>query len=505
MQHLLAYDLGTGGNKASLYDAEGKLIASTFHAYETLYPHSGWHEQRPNDWWNAIVQSTRELLEKSDVAPESIAALAISGHSLGCVPLDASGELLLEATPIWSDSRPAEQADWFFQTQGVDAEKWYSTTGNGFPAPHYTLFKLLWYRQNEPAMFDKLAKFVGTKDYINYRMTGRIATDFSYASGCGAYDLTAWDYCDAFLDAADLSRDIFPELLPSTEVLGPLTAEAAAELGLPQSVQVIAGGVDNSCMALGARNTAPGRLYASLGSSSWIAVSDTKPLLDVKTKPYVFTHVIPEMFTSAIGVFSTGTAMRWVRDVMCRDLTAKAEQTGKNVYELMCDEAADSPVGAKGLLFNPSLAGGSSLEPSSAMRGGLLRVDLLHSRADVIRATLEGVALNLRKALDALRQLSQLDEKMTIVGGGSLSPLWRSIYASAFGMNVERTNIGQEAAALGAAALAAVGAGVWSDFSQVDVAVQTDQVVAPEPEAAAKYDALLPAFCRTAEMLAELA
>lgn len=498
---ILAYDLGTGGNKASLYAEDGKLIASVFEGYDTFYPKSGFHEQKPLDWKRAVVESTRKLFAMPGLEPQDVTAIALSGHSLGCVPLDADGELLLDSTPIWSDSRAETQAARFFETS--DYAEWYRKTGAGFPPAHYTVFKLIWYCENLPEMFAKMKKFVGTKDFINYWLTGRVATDFSYASGTGAYALEAWDYDDGIIASAGLSREIFPEIVPSTEILGTLTPEAAEELGLPQSVQVAAGGVDNSCMALGARAFKNGRSYASLGSSSWIAVSDEKPLLDTKFFPYVFTHVVPGQFASATAIFSAGTTLKWIRDLCCGDLKAECAQTGENVYARMMELASRSPIGARGLLLNPTFAGGSCLEPSSKMRGGLFNLDLSHTREDVIRAALEGIALNLRKALDALGTLTHLEDSITLVGGGAISPVWRQIYADAFNKTVEKTNIDQEAAALGAAALAAVGTGVWEDFDRIDDVHETQAVTRPEkPEA---YDALLPKFLETAEMLTRLA
>lgn len=498
---ILAYDLGTGGNKASLYDDDGTLRAAVFEGYETSYPQSGFHEQKPEDWKKAVVASTRKLLATPGVHAESVAAIALSGHSLGCVPLDQNGRLLLDSTPIWSDSRADAQAKRFFQTN--DHAQWYLKTGAGFPPAHYTIFKLIWYRENKPKIFAKMKKFVGTKDFINLWLTGRIATDFSYASGTGAYSLENRAYDSQILNDADLSRDIFPEILPSTEILGSLTPDAAAELGLPQTVRVVAGGVDNSCMALGARAFKNGRSYASLGSSAWIAVSDEKPLLNTEFFPYVFDHVVPNQFASATAIFSAGTTLKWIRDVCCADLVAECEKTGENVYAKMIALARNSPVGARGLLLNPTFAGGSALEPSSKMRGGLFNLDLSHSRADLIRATLEGIALNLRKALDALGSMTRLEEPIVLVGGGAISPVWRQIYADAWRKTVEKTNVDQDAASLGAAALAAVGAGIWDSFDRIDALHQTQAREIPEnPDA---YEKILPNFLKTAEMLDELA
>lgn len=503
MKMILAYDLGTGGNKASLYDSDGNLVSSTFHGYETYYPQTGWYDQRPDDWWQAVVASTRELLATSGVNPADILGIGISGHSLGCVPLSSEGTLLRDATPIWSDKRPVAEAASFLEK--VSEEQWYERTGNGFPATHYTVFKILWYKNNEPEMYGKVSKIVGTKDYVNYRLTGRMCTDYSYASGCGAYNLLKWDYDEEYLDILGLPRDLFPEILPSSEVIGTLTEEASSELGLPQTVRVVAGGVDNSCMALGAKNTQPGRLYTSLGSSSWIGVSATKPLLDVKTRPYVFTHVIPGMFASHVGVFSTGTTFRWVRDQLCQHGLEQASQEGINIYEWMIREALKSPVGAHGLMMNPSLAGGSSLEPSARMRGGIVGLDLGHTLCDIIRASMEGISLNLRTALDSLRCLSPLGDSMVAVGGGSISDAWCQIYADACRISLEKTNVGQNAAALGAAALAAVGTGLWEDFSRIDKVHVRQAYISPREETALLYDELAEKFRRTARALASLA
>jgi len=499
---IIAYDLGTGGNKASLYDADGRCLGAVFVPYETTYPRAGWHEQRPMDWWRAVVESTNRLLANEDVDARAIECLAISGHSLGCVPLGSDGSLLRESTPIWSDKRPSDQVDRFFEK--VDPADWYRTTGNGFPAPHYTVLKIMWYRDNEPEMFERIDKIIGTKDFINYKLTGQIKTDYSYASGSGVYDLLGWGYSDRLIAASDLPPELFPAIVPSSEILGELLPEAAEQLGLPKTVKVACGGVDNSCMALGAKNIAEGRTYASLGSSSWIAVSSEQPVLDEQSKPYVFTHVIPGMFTSAVGVFSTGTSLKWVRDQMCYNLVAQAEQDGRDPYDVMTSLAGQSPVGANKLLFNPSMAGGSSLDPSPHIRGAFLGLDLGHTQADVVRAALEGIALNLRMVLDELRRLCHIGDELVAVGGGSKSGLWRQIFADAMRIRVVKTNIGQEAGSLGAAAVAAVGAGLWDSYERIDEVHQVEAIAEPASENAAAYEKLLPVFRRACQTQAEL-
>ena len=473
---ILAYDFGTGGIKASLFDAEGRVVASGFDAYETHYPASGFHEQAPEDWWRATVQSTHRLLEGVSAEQRaSICAIGISGHSLGVVPLDVDGNLLRARVPIWSDSRADAEAREFFAQ--IDEAAWYRRTGCGFPPGLYSVFKLMWFRKHEPDWFARVDVVLGTKDYVNYRLTGVKATDNSYASGSGVYDLRQRTYASDLIAASGLAPSIFPRIVPATQVLGSLTDAAAAELGLPATVQVVAGGVDNSCMALGAGAYREGRAYNSLGSSSWIALSSASPLINTRTKPYVFDHVVPNQYASALAIFSAGTSHTWLRDILGLD------------YAEMDALAEAAGVGAHGLFFNPTLAGGSSLDATPAMRGAFANLDLRHTRGDMIRAVMEGVAFGLRQALDALRDLVPVAEPLTLVGGGAKAPLWRQIYADVYGLRVVRTTIGQQAAALGAAVVAGVGCGLWPDFGVIDRFASIADETVPS-SARADYDRL---------------
>ncbi len=499
---IISFDLGTGGNKASLYDVEGNCLATAFVPYPTNYPKVGWHEQEPVDWWNAVVESTQKLLQASKADPHSITALAISGHSLGAVPVDKNGNLLREATPIWSDMRADEEAVEFFKT--IDADEWYMTTGNGFPAALYTVFKVMWYRKHEPEMWKKVHRVLGTKDYINFKLTGKMATDYSYASGTGVYDLVGWKYEPKFIQASGLPAEIWPEIVPSTHILGTLLPEAAKALGLSENVQVAAGGVDNSCMALGAKNTRDGRVYVSLGSAVWIAVSSDKPVLDKIRKPYVFTHVVPGLFTSAVSIFSGGTSFAWVKDNVCQNLVEEAARTGEDVYMLMNREAEKAPVGSNKLLFNPSLAGGTSQDDSAHLRGAYIGLDLKHGQPELVRAAMEGIAMNLRLRLDLLRKYTKLEDEILFVGGGAKSRFYLGIFADAFNTRILKTNIDQDAAALGAAAIAAVGTGLWKDFGKVDEIHKTAELVDPNPANNAKYEKLLPVFDKATGYLAKV-
>jgi len=503
-QFVIACDLGTGGNKASIYEPDGNSVAEFGCSYPTFHPEPQYHEQRPQDWWQAIVASIRGLISQTRIDVSQVEAISLSGHSLGCVPIDLAGNLLLESVPIWSDSRATAEVIDFFQE--VNEHDWYLKTGNGFPPPLYTVFKVLWLKQNRPETFARCFKILGTKDYINYRLTGKIATDFSYASGSGIYDLVDWDYDPELLRAGGLDRSLFADIVSSTDILGGLTSQAAESLGLPRSVKVVAGGVDNSCMALGAGNINEGDVYNSLGSSSWIAVTSAKPLLDVQVRPFVFTHVLQGMFNSATSIFSSGTSLEWVRTQLCRSAMAKGadEQPQELTYEKIMWLAEQVPPGANRLFFVPTLAGGTYLEGGPDVRGALVGIDLSHTQADIMRATLEGIAFGLRVALDELRRMTKVSDKMMIFGGGAKSRLWRQIYADIYNCAVVKSRIDQQTAALGAAALAAVGTGMWPNFSRIKELHAIQEVSSPIPANVAVYEAQLPIFKLAAQQQSEL-
>lgn len=502
MAYILAYDFGTGGIKASLYDERGKCLGDGFDAYKTFYPAPGFHEQRPQDWWQATVQSTRKLLERAPAGTaRQIEVIGISGHSLGVVPLDLQGELLRDAVPIWSDSRPEKQPAEFFAK--IPERDWYNMTGCGFPASLYSIYKLMWFRDNEPDMFGRIHKVLGTKDYINFRLTGVMATDQSYASGSGVYDLQKRIYSEPLLQASGISAGILADIVLSTEILGTLTSEASEALGLPRTVKVVAGGVDNSCMSLGAGAYHEGRAYNSLGSSSWIAVSSAAPLLDSVKRPYVFDHVVPGQYVSALAIFSAGSSLSWVANQLCRDLKERAATEDVSVYSLVAAEAATSPVGANGVFFNPTLAGGSSLDPTPEMRGAFMNLDLRHSRADLLRATMEGISMGLRIVLDELRSLTRVAEPLTLVGGGANSALWRQVYADVYDMPVVCTRAGQQAAALGAAVVAGVGSGIWEDFGIIDDISAVTECTIPDKKSAIVYDEIFIRYKKAAKLLGE--
>lgn len=494
--NFIAYDLGTGGVKASLYDSKFNTLSKSFIEYETFYSGNNLHEQHPLDWWNGVAKSTKKLLKEGECNPKTIGAVALSGHSLVTVPIGFNGDSLLKTVPIWSDRRAVKQSSAFFKT--IDETDWYMTTGNGFPSPLYSIFKLMWLKENYPEIIKKTNLVLGSKDFINYMLTGKCAIDHSYASGTGCYNLTKGCFEDRFLYAAGISADLFPPIMSSHDIVGRITAEAAKATGLAEGTVVACGGVDNACMALGAAGSQNGSIYVSLGSSSWIPVNSNTPVLDPKTKPYVFRHIENNMYTSAYSIFAGGSSLRWVRDTLCKDLARE------NIYTEMDRLASTSPVGANGIIFNPCLAGGTSQDKSFNIKGGFFGLHLGTTREDMIRAAMEGIALNLRISLDNLKTHTQLSDKLLFCGGGSKSEFWMQMFADVFNMEIIKTNIDQDAASLGAACIAARSVGAIKDYSIINSIHHIESKKLPNSANAAQYEKLLVLFKHISDVASDL-
>ena len=497
MKKFISYDLGTGGVKASLYDEKLRTLSKSFIEYGTCYPAPGYHEQAPADWWNGVAASTRLLMEQTQTKPEEIACLAISGHSLVTVPMDAQGHELSEYVPIWSDTRAEKEAEEFFRTH--DEEAWYMETGNGFPRACYSVFKLMWLKKNNPDLYSKIDKVLGSKDYINYKLTGKMYMDYSYASGIGAYSLKKKTMSEDILRDAGIDPEIFPEIVSSDYVIGTVLPQAADEIGLSAQTMVACGGVDNACMALGSIGNEAGKVYTSLGSSSWIAVNSVEPVLDFKKKPYVFAHIEDHMYTSAFSIFAGGSSLRWVRDNLCRDLLAQEDP-----YTEMTEEIKQVPVGSGGIIFNPSLAGGTSQDKSINIHGAFVGLSLASERRDMIHAAMEGIAMNLKMSLDNLKEHTKLGNQIQFCGGGAKNQYWMQMFADIFNMNIIKTNIDQDAASIGAAAIAAKAAGSISDYGIIKELHRIEFECTPDRHTAERYVKVQEVFEHISEILSDL-
>ena len=478
---ILAHDLGTSADKATLFSEDGVLVASASHSYPVNYLPGGGAEQNPSDWWRAAVAATRKLLEGQDAS--RIAAIAVSGTMMGCLCVDRDGAPLRPHL-LYCDQRSAGQSDRFIENAGM--EEIYRISG-ARPSPSYSASKFMWIKDNEPEIYRKTYKFLNAKDYLNFRFTGRLAMDRTDASGSTIYDLKANAWSQKLADHAGLDLAKFPDIVASTDIVGSLTPEAAAAMGLLPGIPVMGGCGDGICASVGVGSVGPGRPYACVGSSSWIAASTREPLIDPRMRTVTFAHAVPGMFNS-MGIMQVGGGNYvWLKSEICREEAARAEHVNRSAYEIMSDLAAESPPGANRLLYLPHLLGERTPHWNPLARGGFIGLTMTHNRADIIRSVLEGVTFNLASSVDIFRELGVDLTDMVMVGGGAKGALWRQIAADAFGVTILRPNLLDEATSTGAAVIAGVGAGIFPDFSAVDRFIKIIDRTAPISENQAIY------------------
>jgi len=497
---VLAHDLGTTGNKASLFDQEGQVKASAFASYPTAYPRPNWVEQNPEDWWRAVCLSTRELLSASRVDPREIACITFSGQMMGCVPLDRQARPLRSAL-IWADKRAVAEADRLIERVGMDTA--YHITGHR-ASESYTAAKVMWVRQHQPEIYAATYKFVQPKDFIVARLTGAFASDYSDASGTNLYDLRAQDWSPEMLAAAGIERALLPDLHPATAVVGEVQAAVADELGLAAGTPVVIGGGDGSCAAAGAGVVRAGGAYNYLGSSAWIATAGPEPIYDPTLRTFTFAHLMPGMYMPTGAMQAAGGSYQWLRDTLCLPEKEAAEKLDLSPYELMNLQAEQSPPGANGLVYFPYLLGERSPRWNANARGVYFGLSMRHTRADIVRATLEGVTLNLKVILEAFRAQGAQFSALRVIGGGASGRVWRQIMADIYGLPVQRPALLAEATSLGAALAGGIGVGLYPDWSMAERLTPIVDETLPNPATAPTYARLYDFFNQAYETFAPL-
>lgn len=487
---IIAHDLGTTGNKATLYDQEGRLVGAAFYAYETAYAHTGWAEQNPEDWWRAVCESTHQLLQETHTGKSEIACVTFSGQMMGAVALDRDARPLRNAI-IWADQRSLAQEAWVGER--VSFEDVYQISGHRLSAS-YSLAKILWIRDNQPDIYAAAYKFVHAKDSIVARLTGEFVTDPSDASSMNLYDLNSGQWSAKILDAVNLPEDKLPALRQSVDVVGAVRPEVADEVGVAAGTPVVIGGGDGACAAAGAGVIREGSAYNYVGSSSWIALSTPKPIYDPDYRTFTFGHVIPNMVMPTGTMQAAGASYQWTRDQLAVFEKEAAKTLGISAYELINLEIEKIAPGTDGLFYLPYLMGERSPRWNPHARGAFIGLTIRHSRAHMYRAVLEGVTMNLRVILDAFRNQGTQIESMRVIGGGARGHVWNQIMADLYGMPIHRLAILEEATSMGAALVGGVGVGLYPDFSMIETMNTIASTVQPNPVTQAVYERMYPIF-----------
>ena len=452
----LGLDVGTSGVKAILVGAAGDVEATATTPLTLATPHPGWAEQDPESWWQATVASIRAVLEQPGGGARRVDAVGISGQMHSSVFLDGHGAVIRPAL-LWCDGRTTAECREITAAAGGEGQMrdWVSNPAlEGFTLP-----KVLWLRNQEPAAFERLDKVLLAKDFIRFRLTGALASEPSDASGTLMFDTANVRWSEPIMRAVGLPLSLLPPVGGSAEVLGRVSAAGARLTGLPEGTPVVGGGADNACGAAGVGAVTPGEAVSSWGTSGTVLAPTAAPRVDPGLRAHTFCHVAPGVWYVMGVILSAGGAFAWYRDQLARELAGDPDASRR-----LNDEAAGVPPGADGLTFLPYLQGERTPHRDAAARGAFLGLSLAHTRAHLTRAVLEGVCFALRDSVAILRELGLAPASLLLTGGGAKSAFVRGLQADVFGLPVQTVNR-EEGPAYGAALLAAVGAGAFPDLA----------------------------------------
>ena len=456
MQYLLGIDIGTSGTKTVLFDTTGTAIASSTVEYPLYQPQNGWAEQDPADWWHASASTIRNVLNASGINPYDVAGIGLSGQMHGLVMLDDDGEVLRRSI-IWCDGRTTEECKEI--KEKVGSERLIELSAN--PAlPGFTASKILWVRKLEPDIYAGCSQILLPKDYVRYRMTGEFATEVSDASGMNLMDIPKRCWSDEILDKLDIDKALLPCIYESCEITGSITAEFAAQSGLPAGIPVVGGAGDNAAAAVGTGVVKEGKAFTTLGTSGVIFAHTDRVLIDPQGRVHTFCAAVPNAWTVMSCTLSAGGSLQWFRNRFCQAEIETAGEMGIDPYLLMDMQAEKSPIGANQLLFLPYLMGERSPLLDSNARGVFFGLSAIHQKRDMLRAVMEGVTFSQRACLDVLRSMGIGFDTMLACGGGGSSQFWRQMLADVYNCPVS-TVVSREGGALGAAILAGVGVGIY--------------------------------------------
>ncbi|HEU4507178.1 MAG TPA: xylulokinase [Pyrinomonadaceae bacterium] len=488
---LLGIDVSTTGAKALLIDDNGRILSSATTPLNVSTPQPLWSEQDPHEWWEATRTSISHALKSANSSARSVAAIGLTGQMHGLVVLDQHGNVLRPAI-LWNDQRCGAECDEI--RSRVGQERLVQVTGNdaltGFTAP-----KILWLERHEPEVHKQIRHILLPKDYIRYKLTGAFAMDKADGSGTMLFDIRKRTWAPEILHALNINPAWLPPTFEGHETTGEVTAEAAESTGLRKGTPLVAGGGDQSAGAIGTGVVRPGTMAVTLGTSGVVFAATESPLIDPRGRLHAFCHAVADRWHLMGVMLSAAGSLQWYRDRLACD----------REFKDLVAEASHVPAGSEGLIFLPYLSGERTPHADPLARGAWIGLTTRHSQAHLTRAILEGVAFGIKDIFCLMREsgLGPI-EQIRVSGGGAKSPLWRQILADTLEAELVTVNT-TEGAAFGAALLAGVGAGVWSDVDEAcaEIIVVEDRVTVTADNADRygfiyeRYKALYPALRST--------
>lgn len=469
--YYIGVDLGTSAVKLLLMEGNGKICNIVSNEYPLSFPQPGWSEQKPEDWWDAVVDGIKKLVDGYDAS--QVAGISFGGQMHGLVILDENDNVIRPAI-LWNDGRTTKQVDYLNNEIGKDKLSEY--TANiafaGFTAP-----KILWVKENEPENFAKIEKIMLPKDYIAYKMTGVHSCDYSDASGMLLLDVKNKCWSKEMMEICDVKEEQLPKLFESYDITGTLTEDAAAALGLTTNCKIAAGAGDNAAAAVGTGTVGDGGCNISLGTSGTIFISSKEFGVDRFNALHSFDHADGNYHLMGC-MLSAASCNKWWMD----------EIIGTKDYGKEQEPITDDKLGSNNVFYLPYLMGERSPHNNPDARALFIGMSMDTTRADMTQAVLEGVAFAMRDCYEIAKDLGINITETKICGGGAKSPLWRKIMANVLNINVNIIE-SEEGPGLGGAMLAAVACGEYASVQEAaDQIVKVVGTEKPDPALAAKYD-----------------
>ncbi len=483
MKYLLGIDIGTSGTKTVLFDRGGNPISSSTAEYPLYQPEIGWAEQDPQDWWKAVCITINQVIKDSNINPEYISGIGLSGQMHGLVMLDGDGNVLRKSI-IWCDQRTAKECVEI--TEKVGEKRLIDITAN--PAlTGFTASKILWVRNNEPEIYERCRKILLPKDYIRYMLTGEFATEVSDASGMQLLDIKNRCWSKEVLNALDIPIEYLGDVHESIVVSGKVHKKAAEVTGLKENTPVVGGAGDQAAGAIGNGIIKSGQISSTIGTSGVVFAHLDEPIIDEKGRVHTFCHAVPGAWHMMGVTQGAGLSLKWFRDNFCTNEIEVAKGMGIDPYVLMTKEAEKVPAGSRGLIYLPYLMGERTPHLNPKAKGVFFGLSAAHTKNEMLRAVIEGVSYSLLDCMEIIKDTGMNPTNVMVSGGGGKSELWRQILADMFNCKVS-TNKSSEGPALGVALLAGVGTGVYKDIHEAcSIAISENSVQFPKEENSLVY------------------
>lgn len=496
--YILGIDIGTSACKVALFNRQGEVKGAASGDYPVYYPHEGWAEQNPEDWWSAVCGAVKEVLAKSGVAPEEIAGVGIDGQSWSAIAIDKEGRVLAN-TPIWMDTRAQDICDRL--NQEVGSEAIFQAAGNSLQ-PSYTTAKILWYKENLPQVYEKTDKILQSNSFIAFKLTGAVSQDVSQGYGLHCFDMRKGCWSEEMCERLGIPVTFLPEIVSCDTVVGQVTEKASLECGLAVGTPVVAGGLDAACGTLGAGVIHPGETQEQGGQAGGMSICmDT-----YKADPRLILgfHVVPGQWLLQGGTTGGGGVMRWFEKEFAEYERSCEAQCGKSSLEQLNEAGEKIPAGSGGVVFLPYMSGERSPIWNPHAKGVFYGLDFSRTKAHMLRACMEGVAFSLRHNLEIAGEAGAEVKVLRAMGGSANSLLWTQIKADVTGRPIVVPS-SDTATTLGAAILAGVGVGFYRDYEEaVALMVRDRRRHEPNPEHKKVYDDTYQTYLKLYEALKEL-